>query len=115
MKKNPIVFIKHIQDASILIEEFSSGYDQKKFLKDLLVQSAVIRQIEIIGEAIKNLPLAFRKKHPGTPWTKIAGMRDKLIHSYFGVDMKLVWRVVKNDIPNLQLDIQKILKKKEEE
>jgi len=71
-----------------------------------------MRRIEIIGEAIKNLPVDFRGRHPEIPWNDLARMRDKLMHHYFGVDLNIVWKVIKEDIPKLEVDIQKILLKK---
>ena len=111
MKKDPLVFLKHILDATELIEEFIKDYTKKRFLEDKLVQSAVIRQIEIIGEAAKNIPASFRKNYPKIPWVDIVGMRDKLIHLYFGVDLERVWLVITEDIPILSRQIQEILQR----
>ncbi len=79
-----------------------------EFLKNREKQSAVIREIEIIGEAVKNLPLAVRKAHPDVPWIDIAGMRDKLMHHYFGVNLDTIWETVKSDLPGLKTKIQSI-------
>jgi len=73
-----------------------------------LIQDAVIRQIEIIGEASKLISNKIKSKSPKTPWKDIAGMRDKLIHGYFGVDLDAVWETVKKDIPPLKKDIKKL-------
>jgi uncharacterized protein with HEPN domain len=78
-------------------------------LKNKEKQNALIRSIEIIGEATKNLSSDFRKKHPSVPWKKIAGMRDRLTHHYFGVDFTRVWNVVKDDLPKLKKQIKEIL------
>jgi uncharacterized protein with HEPN domain len=82
-------------------------------MKNKLIQNAVIRSIEVIGEAVKNLPSGFRNKHPKIPWNKIAGMRDKIIHYYFGVDLETIWKVVNGEIPLLKKQIFKILKESE--
>ena len=76
-----------------------------------MIQNAVIRSIEVIGEAVKNLPKDFKSKYAEIPWNKITGMRDKIIHHYFGVDLETVWKVVKENIPELKNNIKKILKK----
>ncbi|MBP9151170.1 MAG: DUF86 domain-containing protein [Flavobacteriales bacterium] len=109
MSKNPLVYIRHIQDCIVQIMEYTSGMTQEEFLKNRLVQDAVIRNFEVIGEATKNLDEDFRKKYPHVEWKKMAGMRDKLIHDYIGVDVWAVWRVVENVIPDLQVQILKIL------
>ena len=109
--KDTIVFVNHINDAISDIEEFIKNCEQEDFFKSKLIQSAVIRQIEIIGEATKNIPSDFKEKYPYVEWKDMAGMRDKLIHNYFGVSAKIVWKVIKNDLPKLKADIQKILQK----
>ncbi len=113
MKKDPLVFIGHVRDAIQLIEKFTEGHTKEKFLQDELVQSAVVRQIEIIGEATKNISEQFRKKYPQIPWSDIARMRDKLIHQYFGVNVNRVWEVVKGDVPKLKEKIREILQKEQ--
>ena len=87
---------------------------KSNFLKKDLIQSAIIRKIEIIGEAVKNLPKEIIVKYPDIEWNKIAGTRDKLIHNYFGVDLDLIWKSVKTDIPKLKkqiIEIKKEMKK----
>jgi len=78
-------------------------------VKSTLLQDAVIRNFEIIGEATKNLSLDFRERHPEIPWRKMAGLRDVLIHNYMGVNARMVWNIVKNDLPVLKRDISKVL------
>ena len=111
MKKDDLVYLKHIRDAIGRIGEYTHRADKRKFIKTPLIQDGVIRQIEIIGEATKNLSGKTKEKYPDIPWKDIAGMRDKLIHDYFGVDLDAVWSTVKKDIPKLNEQIKKILNK----
>jgi len=109
MKKEPLIFVKHILESIGNIESFSQGLSKSKFEKDRLRQSAIIREIEIIGEAVKNLPIDFTVKYPYVEWSKIAGTRDKIIHHYFGIDVDVIWDIVKYDLPDLKKKIKKIL------
>ncbi len=81
----------------------------KDFFKSTLVQDAVIRRLEIIGEASKNIPESFKKEHNNIPWDKMSAMRNILIHEYFGVDLGLVWQVVQKDLPPIKDLIEKLL------
>ncbi|MBD3155697.1 MAG: DUF86 domain-containing protein [Candidatus Aenigmarchaeota archaeon] len=113
MKKDPKIFIKHILENIEKIEKYTKGIDKEKFLKEEQIQDLVIRKLEIIGEASKNIPKKFREEHEGIEWVKIAGLRDKLIHHYFGVDLELVFDLVRKNIPELKIKIQKILREME--
>lgn len=108
MKKEPSVFIEHILQNIKDIENFSKDLKEEDFLKDKLKQNAIIRSLEVIGEAIKNIPESFRDSYPNIPWKDIAGMRDKLMHHYFGIDLELVWKSLKEDIPLLKDELLKI-------
>ncbi|MDD5258546.1 MAG: DUF86 domain-containing protein [bacterium] len=103
-------YIKDIIESIHDIEKFITGMDYVKFSKDKKTINAVVRSVEIIGEATKKLPKAFRDKYTDIPWKKMAGMRDKLIHEYFGIDKEILWKVAEEDIPALKLSIKKITK-----
>jgi uncharacterized protein with HEPN domain len=90
-------------------EEFVSGLTFEEFTEDRKTQFAVIRALEIIGEATKNIPYEVSEKYPFVPWKDLAGIRDKLIHTYFGVNLKVVWLSVKEGIPEAKPDIKRIL------
>lgn len=109
MIKDPQVFLKHILDSITWIEKDVRGLSKEDFIVNVPIQDAVIRRIEIIGEAVRNIPADFKKTYPVTPWQNISGMRDKLIHGYFGVDLELIWEVVKKDIPPLKKQINEMV------
>lgn len=102
------VYIQHIIESIQKINEYIKNTDKNKFLSNSMIQDAVIRQIEIIGEAAKNISSSTKKKNEIIPWKDISGMRDKLIHGYFGVDLDAVWKTVKKDIPILEREILKL-------
>jgi len=110
MKKEPTVFLNHILECIELIESYIKQQTFKSFKNSIQLQDSLIRRLEIIGEAIKNLPEDFKKQFPEVSWKNIAGMRDILIHEYFGVDLDLTWRVLTTEIPKLKQQIQLILK-----
>lgn len=110
MRHDPKVYIKYILESIMLIQEYTRQVSKRQFLRRTNLQDAVIRRLEIIGEAVKSLPPDFKDKHDDIPWQKIACMRDVLIHEYFGVDLNLTWQTVKEDIPSLKSKLEEILK-----
>ncbi len=103
-------YVQDIIDSIRDIESFIKGMNFEEFKKDRKTINAVVRSIEVIGEASKKIPATITAKYPGIPWKKMAGMRDKLIHEYFGIDLEILWTVAKRDIKLLRPEIRRILR-----
>ncbi len=109
MKRDDSVYLQHVLDAISKIELYLQGVEESGFQQQSMVQDAVIRQLEIIGEAIKNLTSDLRDQYPQVPWKGWVGMRDKLSHQYFGVDLQKVWDTATLDLANLKPEIRQIV------
>ena len=107
----PLEYLRHIFDETKYLMDRAEGLSKEEFINDDTLKRAFVRSIEIIGEATKKIPSEFKEKYAHLEWRAMAGMRDKLIHDYFGIDYDIVWDVVTNKIPQLQQKIRKIIDK----
>ena len=104
-------FLSDIQEATRRVKVYTTGVTYEAFLTDTRTQDAVIRNLEIIGEATKNLSTELRARYPDVPWKGMAGVRDRLIHHYFGVNLDIVWNIVTAELPDVALQIEEIIRK----
>jgi len=102
------VFLEHISDEIEFLETNFYDLELEDLMKDPVLQRACIRSLEVMGEAVKNISDDFKKEYSEIEWRKIAGLRDKLIHHYFGVDWDIVWNVIQNKIPEIKESLEKI-------
>jgi uncharacterized protein with HEPN domain len=107
-------YLRDILSTIDLATSFVASMSFEEFQADAKTTFAVIRALEIIGEATKNIPVNIREQHPEIPWKGFAGMRDKLIHAYFGVNLEVVWETLQQDLPQLRPTIEQILRDAEE-
>ena len=110
MSKLTVEYLRHIVDEIIYLNDEIASGGETRFMHDPTLQRAAVRSLEVIGEAIKQVPENFRTKYPDIDWKSYAGLRDKLIHHYFGVDYAIVWDIIKNELPGLKDKIELIIK-----
>jgi len=111
VKRNIKLYLQDIWESTLAIEEYIQNLAEDEFYSNRQVQDAIIRRLEIIGEAVKNVDDDFRNKYPQIPWKKIAGMRDIIAHEYFGVKLERVWDVVRKDLPHIKQQMLLIMEK----
>ncbi len=109
MSRGVDILLGEILEAVHLLQRYTEGLSYDAFAEDVEKQDAVVRRLEIIGEAVKGLPESLRAKYPDVPWRDIAGARDIMIHEYFRVDLELAWEMVQDDLPALAAEVSKIL------
>ncbi|MBN1918196.1 MAG: DUF86 domain-containing protein [Verrucomicrobia bacterium] len=114
MPRSPLEYLRHILDEIEYLIAEKQGLTQERFSRDATLQRAFVRSLEIIGEASKKVPADLKDRYPAVQWKVIGGMRDRLIHDYFGVDYDIVWDVIENKIPELREHILTILKQEDQ-
>ena len=109
MKRTPKLFIEDIMESATRITKYVKGLSFDDFTRDDKTIDAVVRNLEIIGEASKNIPEWLKAKYPNLPWKEIIGMRDKIAHEYFGIDYEILWEIVTKDLPELESQIKEVM------
>lgn len=109
MKKTVKHYLDDLEEYISRVKETVKGVSEEKFSQSTLVQDALLRQIEVIGEVVKRIPDDYKKKYPKVPWRQIAGARDKITHDYDGIDWSTVWEIAQKDILELEENVKKML------
>ena len=109
------LFVIDMLESTAKIESYVQGLSHDDFFKDSKTQDAVVRNLEIIGEAARRIPEEIRKRYPGIPWSQIVGLRNRLAHGYFVVDMEVVWQIAVNELPALRRGLEAILSEERDE
>ena len=109
MKKDDSVYLRHIIDAFLQIERYTDGVTYEEFLSNSLLQDGVIRQLEVMGEAARNLSEDLRNEYPKIPWRQMISLRNRMIHAYFNVNLQIIWEIIQGDIPNLKQETKHVL------
>ena len=105
-RRDPLLILEDIKLAIQKIGRYTSQMDHDAFLRDELVIDGVARNLEIIGEAARQLPDDFRRTYPQIPWTQIAGLRNRIVHDYFGLDLEIIWEIIQHDLPELEKQVR---------
>jgi uncharacterized protein with HEPN domain len=108
-KRDPLVLLEDIMLAIQKIGRYTSQMDHDAFIADELVVDGVARNLEIIGEAARQLPEEYRRAHTEIPWTQIAGLRNRIVHDYFGLDLEIIWEIIKHDLPELEQRVSALM------
>jgi uncharacterized protein with HEPN domain len=107
-KRDPDLLIKDMLGAVRKIELYIAGMDQHAFISDEKTVDAVVRNLEVLGEAARQLPDYFTSRNPNVAWTKIAGLRNRIVHDYFGLDLEIIWQIILHDMPLLKAQLEKL-------
>ena len=107
-KRDPELLVEDMLDALRKIRLYTEGMTYSSFLRDERTVDAVVRNLEVLGEAARQLPEEFASGHPDVPWRKIAGLRNRVVHDYFGLDLDIVWRIIQSDLVPLQIQLEKL-------
>ncbi|MBI5880480.1 MAG: DUF86 domain-containing protein [Chloroflexi bacterium] len=113
MSRSPLDYVRHIRDEALYLAAASRDLSKPQFLHDETRRRAFVRSLEVMGEAVKQIPEEYRRAHPSIPWRAIAGMRDLLIHHYFGIDYEIVWDAVSHEVPLLAKQVEELLRSEE--
>ena len=108
-KRDAELLIEDMFEAINKIERYTAGFDQEAFLQDEKTIDAVARNLEVLGEATRQMPDDFMDQHPDIPWRQMAGLRNRIVHDYFGLDLEIIWDVVSNGIPELKTSVASLL------
>ena len=112
-KRSDREFLTDIREAINRIQQYTAGMTYEEFVRDTKTQDAVLRNLEIIGEAVKNLSRSLREEYPSVPWKSMAGVRDRLIHHYFGVSLDVVWQIATEELVDVRAQVDRILAKQD--
>jgi uncharacterized protein with HEPN domain len=107
-KREPAILLEDIRTAIAKIERYTAGLDKPAFLRDEKTADAVVRNLEIVGEAVRQLPEPWKDQHPDIPWSQMAGLRNRIVHDYMAVDLELVWNIIQDSLPDLRAQLGKI-------
>jgi uncharacterized protein with HEPN domain len=107
-KRDPDLLVEDILEALRKISSYTAGIGQEEFQRDSKTIDAVIRNLEILGEATRQLPVEFTVRYPNVPWRQIAGLRNRIVHEYFAIDLEIVWQVIRNDLPQLEAQLKSL-------
>jgi uncharacterized protein with HEPN domain len=108
-KRDDLSLLGDVLDAIVRVESYTRGIEKESFLQNLMMQDAVMHQIEIIGEASNSVSDEFQEKHPSLPWMEMRAIRNKIIHDYRGINLHIIWDTVANDLPVLKMQVRKLL------